>query len=309
MFFGTLLGVSRSISDTPPNHYTMKIQNFSQLAKNKIEPYHSNDFEAGGYKWKLLVYPNGNKDKGITDHISLYLAITQVESLLPGWEIRATFRLFLLDQNEDNYFILEDIAGKRFRRMKLEWGFNKFVPLTIFNDPEKGYLVNDTCMFGADIYVTRESHTGKGEKLSMIKDAISYKHTWNINNFSTLTNECLDSEPFNAGNQTWKMQIYPKGKGSESSNFISLYLALAEPEKLSPSTKIYAEFTLRILDHLHGRHYYGTVNHWFTAINCVRGWPKFVSVGYFNGQSARFLVKNTCSVEAEVTVHGITNAL
>lgn len=51
MFFGTLLGVSRSISDTPPNHYTMKIQNFSQLAKNKIEPYHSNDFEAGGYKW------------------------------------------------------------------------------------------------------------------------------------------------------------------------------------------------------------------------------------------------------------------
>lgn len=87
--------------------------------------------------------------------------------------------------------------------MKLEWGFNKFVPLTIFNDPEKGYLVNDTCMFGADIYVTRERHTGKGENLSMIKDAISYKHTWNINNFSTLTNECLDSEPFSAGNQTW----------------------------------------------------------------------------------------------------------
>lgn len=57
-----------------------------------------------------MVYPNGNKDKGITDHISLYLAITQVESLLPGWEIRATFRLFLLDQNEDNYFILEGMA-------------------------------------------------------------------------------------------------------------------------------------------------------------------------------------------------------
>ncbi|CAI9765794.1 unnamed protein product [Fraxinus pennsylvanica] len=302
-------GASRSISDTPPNHYTMNIQLFSQLAKNKIEPYHSNDFKAGGYKWKLLVYPNGNKDKGITDHISAYLVMTQVESLIPGWEVRATFRLFLLDQNNDNYFTFEDFEGKRFHRMKLQWGFDKFIPLSIFNDPQEGYLVNDTCVFGADVYVTREKHTGKGEILSMIKDAISYKHTWNVNNFPTLTVKCRDSEPFNAGHQTWKIQLYPKGKDSESSNFISLFLALAEPEKLSPPTKIYAEFTLRILDLKHRVHISETVNYWFTATNFVRGCPRFTSVGNFNSQADRFLWKNSCFVEAEVTVHGVVNAL
>ncbi|CAI9765793.1 unnamed protein product [Fraxinus pennsylvanica] len=299
-------GVSRSISDTSPTHYTMKIQLFSQLAKNKIEPYHSNDFKAGGYKWKLLVYPNGNKDKGITDHISAYLVMTQVESLPPDWKVRATFRLFLLDQNEDHYFTLEDLAGKRFNRMKLQWGFDKFIPLSIFNDPQEGYLVNDTCVFGADVYVA-----GKGEILSMTRDAISSKHTWNIYMFSTLTNKCLESEPFNAAHQTWKIQLYPKGKDSESSNFISLYLALAEPEKLSPLTKIYAEFTLRILDrstyYKYKTHLFATGKHWFTATNCVSGWSRFVSVGNF--EADRYLLYDNCGVEAEVTVHGVVNAL
>ncbi|KAL2464499.1 TRAF-like family protein [Forsythia ovata] len=307
--FLILSGISRSVSDTPPNHYTMKIQLFSQLAKNKIETYHSSDFEAGGYKWKLVVYPNGNKDKGITDHISLYLVMTQVESLNPGWEIRTVFRLYLLDQNKDNYFTLGDIAGKRFHRMKHEWGFDKFVPLTLFNDPAKGYLVNDTCVFGAEVYITQEKHTGKGEILSMIKDAISYKHTWKIDDFSSLSDECINSIPFNAADQKWKIQVYPKGKGSGIGNYISIYLALAEPEKLSSTTKIYAEFTVRILDRINGKHYVGTANYWFSASNNVCGWPRFVSVPYFNMQQAGLLWKNICIVEADVTVHGVANAL
>ncbi|KAL2534874.1 TRAF-like family protein [Abeliophyllum distichum] len=302
-------GISRSVSDTPPNHYTMKIQLFSQLAKNKIETYQSSDFEAGGYKWKLVVYPNGNKDKGITDHISLYLAMTQVDSLNPGWEIRTVFRLYLLDQNKDNYFTLGDTAGKRFHRMKFEWGFDKFVPLTLFNDPAKGFLVNDTCVFGAEVYVTQEKHTGKGEILSMIKDAISYKHTWRIDNFSSLKDECLNSIPFNAADQTWKIQVYPKGKGSGIGTYMSIFLALAEPEKLSSTTKIYAEFTLRILDQINGKHYFGTANYWFSASNNVRGWPRFVSLPYFNMPQGGLQFKNICIVEAEVTVHGIANAL
>ncbi|CAI9779703.1 unnamed protein product [Fraxinus pennsylvanica] len=287
----------------------MKIQLFSLLANKNTEAYHSSDFEAGGYKWNLVVYPNGNKDKGITDHISVYLVMTQVESLNPGWEIHATFRLFLLDQNKDNYFTLEDVAGKRFHKMKLEYGFDKFVPLTLFNDPAKGYLVNDTCVFGADVYVTQEKLTGKGEILSLVKDPISYKHTWKIDNFSTLTDEYLDSKPFNAADQTWKIQVYPKGKGGGKDIYISLYLALAEPQKLSPATKMYTKFTLRILDQINGRHDAGTATHWYSASNSSCGWPRFTSISFFKMQSAGLLVKNSCIVEAEVTVNGMTNEL
>ncbi|KAG8370589.1 hypothetical protein BUALT_Bualt14G0132800 [Buddleja alternifolia] len=261
-------GVFRSISDTPPNHYSLKIELFSQLTKNKIERYTSTDFQAGGYKWKLVVHPDGNKDKGITDHISLYLVLVPGASsnspLPPGWEIRALFRLYLLDQNNDTYLTLQDTAekGRRFHGMKQEWGFDKFIPHTTFKDADNGYLVNDTCVFGAEVYVCQEKHTGKGECLSMIKDAITYKNTWRIENFNSLNQECVDSIPFNAADHKWKMQVYPKGKA----------------------------------------------NYWFSASNTTCGWPRFVSHAYFNLSTVGLLVKNVCLVEAEVIVHGVAAA-
>ena len=50
-------GILRSVSDTPPTHFTLKIQLFSLLTKNNIERYNSGDFEAAGYKWYSLSLP------------------------------------------------------------------------------------------------------------------------------------------------------------------------------------------------------------------------------------------------------------
>ncbi|KAL3834047.1 hypothetical protein ACJIZ3_008783 [Penstemon smallii] len=304
-------GVSRLVSDTPPNHYIVTVKSFSQLTKNNVEKYTSSDFHAGGYKWNLVLHPNGNKSKGITDHISLYLVIAEGNSLPPGWEIRAIFRLFLLDQNKDIYLTLQDTAeeGRRFHGTKLESGFDKFIPQIAFNNSANGYLVNDTCVFGAEVYVCQEKHIGKGESLAMIKDAISYKHTWRIENFSSLTEECVDSKTFNSADHKWKLQLYPNGKGSGAGSYISMYLTLAEPQNLPPASNIYAEFTLRILDQLNRNHQIGTSNYWFSASNATHGWGRFISHDYFSWASAGFLVKNICIVEAEVTVHGVANAL
>lgn len=38
---------------------------------------------------------------------------------------------------------------------------------------------------------------------------------------------------------------------------VSLYLVLADPTSLPPGLKIFAEFTLRILDQMHSKHHYG----------------------------------------------------
>lgn len=94
-------------------------------------------------------------------------------------------------------------SGRRFHRMKLEWGFDKFIPLAAFKDTAKGYLVDDTCVFGAEIYVHREKLRGKGECLSMVKDAITYKNTWRVIDFSSLTEECIESNTFNAADHKW----------------------------------------------------------------------------------------------------------
>ncbi|KAL9450931.1 hypothetical protein AB3S75_012639 [Citrus x aurantiifolia] len=119
--------IARSTSHVPPAHYIVKIKSFSVLAEKAVdEKYESGAFEAGGYKWKLVLYPNGNKSKNVQDHISLYLAVADTSSVTLGWEVYAVFRLFLLDQNQDNYLVVQDAMGKerRFNGLKLQWGFD-----------------------------------------------------------------------------------------------------------------------------------------------------------------------------------------
>ncbi|PIM98003.1 Speckle-type POZ protein SPOP [Handroanthus impetiginosus] len=303
-------GVSGSTSDTPPTHYILKIDSFSLLTKNN-ERYTSAKFEAGGYDWKLVLHPNGNKNKGVTDHISLYLLLVSPPTT-PGWEVRALFRLFLLNHSNYTYFTLKDTAdnGRWFHSLNLEWGFDKFIPHAAFKDPANGYLVNDTCVFGAEVYVCQETLIGKGESLSMIKDPITYKNTWRIANFSTLTEECLESKPFNAADHKWKIQFYPRGRGSATDNFISMYLTLAEPKNLPPVSKIYAEFTLRILDQTaNPLQCFCKTNDWFSASNSSLGWPRFLSLDKFKQWAKYLVVNDLCIVEAEINVLAVAKAL
>ncbi|KAJ0502678.1 putative ubiquitinyl hydrolase 1 [Helianthus annuus] len=204
-------------------------------------------------------------------------------SLAPGWEVYAAFKIFLLDQNNDIYLKLEGnklfdklcingynihihmtlichpderTNGRRFHRLRTEWGFDQFMSLKEFGDSNNGYLLEDNCVFGAEVFVRKERSKGKTESLSLVKDAVSYKHTWRISNYSKVNADCENSNVFNVGDHKWKLQLYPNGKGGIG-GYISLKLALAEPEKLPSGTKILAEFTLRMLDQLDTRHYYG----------------------------------------------------
>lgn len=54
-----------------------------------------------------MIHPNGNKSKNAVGFLSVYLAMADPTSLPPGWEVYATFRIFLLDQNNDNYLTVE----------------------------------------------------------------------------------------------------------------------------------------------------------------------------------------------------------
>ncbi|XP_057734010.1 uncharacterized protein LOC130949224 [Arachis stenosperma] len=304
-------GISQSISDAPPAHYVVRVELFSLLAKNSIEKYVSEKFEAGGYKWKLVLHPSGNKGKNIKDHVSLYLALDEASLPHPAWEIYANFRLFLLDQNTDNYLVVQDATGKerRFYKMKAEWGFDKFITLKEFNDASKGYLVDDTCAFGAEVYVCKERSRSKGESIVMVKDSFTYKHVWEINNFSKLDLECYDSKTFNAGNYEWKIKLYPKGNGPGFGSHLSLYLALSNPSTLSPASKIYAQITLRILDQKQAKHHFGKANYWFSSSNHERGASRLIPLSYFTSQYQGFLVKDSCLVEAEVQILGVVEAL
>lgn len=93
---------------------------------------------------------------------------------------------------------------RRFHRLKNQWGFDQFIPIRTFNDVSNGYLLDDSCVFGAEVFVTKEIRSGKGECLSMIKDTVSTKHVWKIENFSKLIDsENHESQEFFAGDQKW----------------------------------------------------------------------------------------------------------
>ncbi|XP_062111027.1 MATH domain and coiled-coil domain-containing protein At3g44800 [Humulus lupulus] len=303
--------ISRSISDVPPTHYTIKIQSFSLLTKSSIERHESRSFEAGGYKWNLVIHPSGNKNRNVKEHLSVYLAMSDENSHKTGWEVYAVFRLFVLDQSKDNYMIVQDGKERRFHGMKLEWGFDQFIPLKTLHDAGNGFLVDDTCVFGAEVFVCKERSKDKGECLRMVKDPIVYKHSFKVDNYFDLGTECIESKQFNVGGRKWKMRFFPDGRGAGLGTHISFYLALADPTPttLPPGYKLYVEYILRIKNQVNSNHLSGTATNWFSVSNEEHGWSRYITLPYFHSPSMGFLVKGTCILEAEVTIHGVLDTL
>lgn len=97
-------------------------------------------------------------------------------------------------------------SARRFDRVKCKWGFSKFIALEIFKEPSHGYLVENTCFIGAEVYVIRNS--GLRECLS-ISDfpGVSYKYTWTITQFSKLGSFC-QSDEFVVGGYNWYVLRY-----------------------------------------------------------------------------------------------------
>ncbi|XP_042484258.1 ubiquitin C-terminal hydrolase 12-like, partial [Macadamia integrifolia] len=131
--FSPLKGPARSIRDAPPAHYVLKILSFSALTKE----YNSSVFEAGGYKWKLCIYPKGNKHEKGENHISIYLVMADSNSLALGWEVKASFRFSLFNQIHCNYLTAK-VHGRHFNEIKKEWGFARFISLGSFRKYSNG---------------------------------------------------------------------------------------------------------------------------------------------------------------------------
>ncbi|XP_019180330.1 PREDICTED: uncharacterized protein LOC109175518 [Ipomoea nil] len=334
-------GVSLSTVDAAPSHFMLKIQSVSLLTQYKIEKYTSAPFEAGGYKWKLIFYPNGNERKRVTDHISMHLAVADTAGFQPGWEVHAVFRLFLLDQNNDTYFVVQDAEqgkGKRFRGTMREWGFDRFISLTTFNDPSYGYVVDDVCVVGAEVYVHKEfkfpkgeTRFPRGESLSMFKDPdpaklinkkiddfFAPKHHYNdttqdLNEprrSTRIPKERKDESYHEFPFQQWKMRVYPKGMDGKGTHVsLSLHMVLGNEAKEQAPSRIYAEFTLRLIDdRRHQKNYTKKETRWFNPSTASCEWAEFIDMDSFK---ARFWSssKDKCTIDAEVRVHGETRPL
>jgi hypothetical protein len=95
-----------------------------------------------------------------------------------------------------------DANGRvRFRNWKTEWGFAHLLSHDTLNDSSNGYLVDDSCAFGEEVFITC-----KGECLSMISQPQSNYFTWkidNFNNFKCLKQKFYFSEQFTVEGRKW----------------------------------------------------------------------------------------------------------
>ncbi|KAJ8900366.1 hypothetical protein K2173_025006 [Erythroxylum novogranatense] len=234
-------GIMRSTRDIHPQHYSIRIKRFSLLAERQ-EKYESYPFEAGGYKWRLLLYPKGNSKcfdwKG---YISLYLAIQDTDSFPKQWEVYVDFKVLVFDHVHNNYLVFQDLGVKRYHELKTVFGFNKLLSLEAFNDVRNGYLDDDSCIFGAEVFVIKQPTVY--ESIYIVKDPSKGALEWNIPIW-----DIPISKEFTIENYKWRLRVELEAYGPENKKYLSIYLDIIDAAKLDSEERICADFELRLLN-------------------------------------------------------------
>ncbi|KAJ0092157.1 hypothetical protein Patl1_25199 [Pistacia atlantica] len=124
--------------------YTWKIENFSQISKRELR---SNAFEVGGYKWYILIYPQGCD---VCNHLSLFLCVANHDKLLPGWSHFAQFTIAVVNRDPKKSKYSDTLH--RFWKKEHDWGWKKFMELSKVSD---GFKDGDTLIIKAQVQVIR----------------------------------------------------------------------------------------------------------------------------------------------------------
>uniref|UniRef100_A0A6N2MSA9 MATH domain-containing protein n=1 Tax=Salix viminalis TaxID=40686 RepID=A0A6N2MSA9_SALVM len=260
-------GITVTRRDLPPAHFTLKIESFSLLRNTGVKKYESDVFEAGGYKWRLCLNPNGKR------FVSLYLKLENTSNFRSGWEVNADFKLFVYDHINRKYLAFQE---------------------TLLKDT----LSMTAVAFGAEVFVIRP--TGKRELLSMVQKPANGSSTLKFEHFSKLDKNSPSSKVLTAGGRSWQIDVYPGGYGEGKGNSLTVYLGLVGRDRLPPKKAIWAECKLRVLNQRRGRgnHVEHTVRHWFTSSSPPFGFHSFMPLGHLQS-SMGYLLNDTLIVEAE----------
>ncbi|GAU17573.1 hypothetical protein TSUD_341170 [Trifolium subterraneum] len=131
--------------------FTWKVENFSRLKTDKV---YSETFIIGGYPWKLSLYPRGDE---VDDHLAIYLKAVKTANMSEGWNRVVKFKLLVFNQLNTYRTISEDFGHCVFDASETCWGFYKFMELDELNYPNMGFIVDDACIVGVEIFVSKSS--------------------------------------------------------------------------------------------------------------------------------------------------------
>nr|GMC79051.1 MATH domain-containing protein [Ipomoea batatas] len=186
--------------------------------------------------------------------------------------------------------------------MKTEWGFDQLLPLSTFHDPSNGYLVDDTCAFGAEILVIN-SNVIKRECLSMVKDPTTKTYTQRIKDFASKKDQhIIYSDEFTIEGSKWKLNVYPRGTSIAKGKWLSLFLQLVDSSNQlkDQGRKLYAKYKLRICNQLNSsEHMEKEAANFFGASPSAWGYSNLMYLDEVESATKGFLVNDTLVVEVE----------
>ncbi|KAG0503086.1 hypothetical protein HPP92_003158 [Vanilla planifolia] len=287
-----------NVKDSSAYDFLWTIKSFSKLSASSESKLLTGRFDAKGFLWKMVFYPNGNIVNG---QISLYLMLSKAASHPTETVFKISYELFLFDQNTGTTL---SHKGENFAQVEDELGLRSFLDLKTFKDSEKGYLVNDSCVLGVKILHVVPIQTPT-ECLHPV-EKVNHEYTWKIENFSKLDKKAVHEKKFTAGDYLWCIAFYPEGDSKSDAkvkgNNVSLYLAYFGPITDTSARKVSAEFTLCIIDQIGGNHKKKTYTEVFKS--CHPGWGRkdFILLEDFHDPERGFIVNDTCIIEAKVAV-------
>ncbi|XP_055960090.1 uncharacterized protein LOC130014956 [Mercurialis annua] len=274
---------------------------------NAAECFHSADFEAGSYK-EVMCVSWRKQEKNGDGYISLYLVLSKSNQLTFNQEVNVTFKLFIYDYIRDKYCNVQDDKARRFCGIRREWGFDKLVSLIDFKDESNGYLMDDCCIFGAEVLVIQNG--SKGECLSMVKTPANNTCTWKIEKFSELDSSPTKSKVFSIGGSKWSIFVYPKGETRVKGKSLSIFLKLEDHASFQHGRKLYAEFMFTVRNQLSEKHHQlNGLTHQFDSSKQTWGFLSFLSLNDLNDKSKGFVHDNTLVVEVEIRAMTVIKGL
>ncbi|KAG0474028.1 hypothetical protein HPP92_015885 [Vanilla planifolia] len=123
------------------------------------------------------------------------------------------------------------------------------------------------------------------------------KFSWKIENFSQITKRELRSDVFEVGCYKWHILVYPQG--CDVCNHLSLFLCVANHEKLLPGWSHFAQFTIAVVNKDRKRNKCSVTLHRFWKKEHDWGWKQFMELSkVLDG----FLSNDTLVIKAKVQV-------
>ncbi|PIL34481.1 hypothetical protein GSI_03258 [Ganoderma sinense ZZ0214-1] len=114
--------------------YSWKLANWKKLEEKITSP----EFECGGHKRRILLFPFGNSNAPPNDTVSVYLDYADPKRAPEGWHACAQFALVISNPHDPTIYTVSH-AHHRFIAEECDWGFTRFSELRKLFSVQEGH--------------------------------------------------------------------------------------------------------------------------------------------------------------------------